>query len=116
MNSKDEALKMAIEKLELWHGRYISMTCIAAELDFKEIINACKEALEQPAQEPVAYLSTYSKANEIIKTYQAQPLSDDEITNLEADSYFKTSHDTWEFDVYGFARAIEQTHGIGVKE
>ena len=44
--TKDEALKMAIEYLEA-DGYSISR---------QPIINACKEALEQPAQEPVAHI------------------------------------------------------------
>jgi hypothetical protein len=35
-------------------------------------------------------------------------LSDDEIANLETSYDIKMSHDTWEFDFYGFARAIDQ--------
>ena len=46
--TKDEALKMAIEvnewlKIKLWID-----SCAADELD--KVTNACKEALEQPAQ------------------------------------------------------------------
>ena len=54
--TKDEALKMAIEE----------MTNAIPHLDihfddYFEAINACKEALEQPAQEPVAFI--YSDPN-----------------------------------------------------
>lgn len=40
--TKDEALKMAIDGLEIHQ---------------KDILDACKEALEQPTQEPVAWMS-----------------------------------------------------------
>ena len=64
------------------------------------------EALEQPTQKPVAWLSTDSKANEIIKTYPApswQGLSDDELDALNG------SPMALEYSgLYKFARAIEQ--------
>jgi hypothetical protein len=41
--TKDEALQMAIEVLDL------NVDCVS-ESKWKEAINACKEALEQPAQ------------------------------------------------------------------
>ena len=44
--TKDEALKMAIEALENYEYEKRS-----------EIMQACKMALEQPAQEPVAWIS-----------------------------------------------------------
>jgi hypothetical protein len=122
MTNKDEALKMAIECLELYNN-HIYRTGNA-----NDVINACKEALEQPAQgyvlickrcgddlgieyvpdeqpaqEPVAWLSIDSKANEIIKTHQWQGLTDDEIDKV----YYKT-FDTWSSEVdIEFARAIE---------
>ena len=45
-----EALKMAIECLELYNN-HIYRTGNA-----NDVINACKEALEQPAQEPVGFV------------------------------------------------------------
>jgi hypothetical protein len=47
MNAKDEALKMAIEALDTLMMEKGSV--------YQQAINACKEALEQPAQEPVAW-------------------------------------------------------------
>ena len=44
--TKDEALRMAIDLLELYNN-HIYRTGNA-----NDVINACKEALEQPAQEP----------------------------------------------------------------
>jgi hypothetical protein len=45
--TKDEALNMAIEALEDFSTQYARL---------EPIINACKEALEQPAQEPVGII------------------------------------------------------------
>ena len=71
----------------------------------------------QPAQEPVAWLSTDSKANEIVKTHPAplwQGLSDDELSHLK---YLHVDYELFDEGEYGtecnvyvdeFARAIEQ--------
>jgi len=53
--TKDEALKMAIEYIE---------RCVKGELSFDglsniAVLNACKEALEQPAKEPVNEQKTW---------------------------------------------------------
>lgn len=53
MMTKDEALKMAIEALEQACG------LTPRDAHFCKAIQACKEALEQPAQE---HLCTYSRA------------------------------------------------------
>jgi len=77
--TKDEALKMAIDALEqaekqlkkYWNAD-IKRGYDIEEMDdtpillCKDTINACKEALEQPAQEPVAWM--YENHN--IKKYQ----------------------------------------------
>ncbi len=103
MNKQIEALKMAIEALES-----IELLC-----DDKRWYligsarKACKEALaEAEKQEPVAWLSTESKANEIIKTHPAtwQSLSDDEINEIWVKS-FGSSEIVHNLD---FARAIEK--------
>jgi hypothetical protein len=59
MMTKDEALKMAIEQLwacsmlmNLDHSDYLYENVIAAH-------DACKEALEQPAQQPVAWIKQW---------------------------------------------------------
>ena len=105
--TKDEALKMAIEHIERNYH------------DEKFVINACKEALEQPAQEPVAYnfegvLFFANEASHYMKDsgqplythpHQWQGLTDDEIWELVS-----------EIDVAGeieslladFGRMIEQ--------
>ena len=52
--TKDEALKMAIEALKLINEH--AFRCGVAQ----DAIQACKEALEQPAQEPVALIEALS--------------------------------------------------------
>ena len=119
--TKDEALKMAIKfmgtltidvGIKTWNEKHR-----------KEAIQACKEALEQPAQEPVAcmFVSEEGGCEEIghlehhydgefpddftpLYTHPApswQGLSDDEIWEY----HNKTDSDNWVID---FARAIEQ--------
>jgi len=55
--NKDEALKMAIDDLELCNG---AETVEGIIIYTHETIQACKEALEQPAQEPVTLLEALS--------------------------------------------------------
>ncbi len=94
MMTKDEALKMVNQVLDDKH-HYPDEDIPTLVMD---ALNACKEALEQPAQEPVAWLSTDSKANEMIKTYQWQGLTDDELEELSSEE---------ELMFWGFARAIK---------
>ena len=54
MNKQTEALKMAIEVLE--HGSNLELVKVA---DIRKALKACKEALEQPAQEPVGYTTKF---------------------------------------------------------
>ena len=61
--SKDTALKMAIETMTLPNN-----------LSFLMAITACKEALEQPAQEPVAW--NEEEFNAIAYAYRAFPSSE----------------------------------------
>jgi len=53
--TKDEALKQALEALQAHGAAYLHH-----ELRYKEAITAIKEALAQPAQEPVAW-AVYDK-------------------------------------------------------
>lgn len=90
-----------------------------------EAIAALHQALEQPEQEPVAYLYKYrdgwtsqlrfdgSKPMEVKKLYTAPPkrewvgLTDEEIQEFGyAAEKFDASNSEW-FDRWGFARAIE---------
>jgi len=110
--NKDEALKMAIELIEGTKLHDYSPHI------YDEVITACKEALEQPAQAPVAWMHRH--AGEITEfndfqscqyceplythPHQWQELTDDEIDKV----YYKT-FDTWSSEVdIEFARAIEQ--------
>ena len=61
--TKDEALKMAIEAMTLPNN-----------LSFLMAITACKDALEQPAQEPVAW--NEEEFNAIAYAYRAFPSSE----------------------------------------
>ena len=117
MNKQIEALKMAIEAL-LTGNQYA------------DAINSCKEALEQPAQEPVAWinyvwkpyeeesddaafypdfdLDTYDNGGDPLYTHPAptwQGLSDDEIQSIldKIDNEYATSA-----YIIMYARAIEQ--------
>jgi hypothetical protein len=67
--NKDEALKMAIEALDLANGARIIEGIV---LDNSYEINACKEALEQPAQEPVAW--NEEEFNAIAYAYRTCPV------------------------------------------
>ena len=57
--NKDEALKMAIKVIE--NLNYDAFGYFPDECANNEAIKACKEALEQPAQEPVAWM--YKRAD-----------------------------------------------------
>ena len=61
--TKDEALKMAIEALEMHVPHYIKDRGCDALI-------ACKEALEQPTQEPVGWLD----ANEMLADFMHKDL------------------------------------------
>ena len=117
--SKDEALKMAIEQIKHLIEIYVpspEWSGTAIQEDCYETINACKEALEQPAQEPVAYEPTSQEQSVMHKAmirssklvYKAHPapswkgLSDDEIVKA-----FNIV-DWMNEPIVEFARAIEQ--------
>jgi len=116
---KDEALKMVINWFEGGDFYYP-----------EELLNACKEALEQPVQEPVAWrykfendlqwqfttrldvLACNDLVTEELYTHPHQDktspskwtaLTDDEIDKLH--EYARTQHN----QIKSFARAIEQT-------
>ena len=120
--NKDEALKMAIEAMETAEiqSEYDGLS----NLIFKAI-NACKEALEQPAQEPVAWTDKHNlflefdkellcnngvcKDHEVIPLYTHpapswQGLSDDEIREIDD---VTLGAEYFEEQATEFARAIE---------
>ena len=109
MNNKtQEALRMAIDTMEMHVPYYVKDRGCDA-------INACKEALEQPAQEPVGVVSWHegtvmgsifpssNMPKDGVKLYthpyQWQGLTDDEISKL-----WCTDHASY----LEFANSIEQ--------
>lgn len=57
MTKQTEALKMAIEWMQKYHQMHIIEMGIGERwIDLSMAIQACKEALEHPAQEPVAWV------------------------------------------------------------
>ena len=105
--TKDEALKMAIEYIE--KSQYEKRD---------EVINACKEALEQPSQEPVALVYSMQdgyvgqmvakgiphKTKLYTHPHQWQGLTDDEIDKIYADTEPDSKMDTYYMIL---SRAIE---------
>lgn len=66
--TKDEALKLALEALEQLQGGctdHDDGTVEAITVWCPEVIDAIKQALAQPEQEPVAYLFTNVQSNDI---------------------------------------------------
>jgi hypothetical protein len=103
--TKDEALKMAIEAMTLPNN-----------LSFLMAITACKDALEQPAQEPVAMYENGNvnwintpKDNLPLYTHPApswRGLSDDE--KLAIIRKWKDAHTMRAQELIGLGDAIEQ--------
>lgn len=116
--TKDEALLRAIIALENpnsglvpHNDEWLSLQSIA--------IKACKEALEQPTQEPVAWMNdiafsmdkdelTADKFGDIVPLYtypkEWQGLSEDEIRNI---ANFLGKNKQWDYPVM-FAKTIEK--------
>ena len=123
VNKQREALKLALEVLEEINKLSIgeNAICLPAEID--TAMDAIREALAEPEQEPVAWahqppgMSTIYSIDPIsgpdsIPLYAApsarKPLTDSEVFNLAADYY-----EGYGFKAAEFARAIERAHGIG---
>jgi hypothetical protein len=121
--TKDEALKMALETLEVWKGY---MTHLWDKTDEHTMV-AIKEALAQPEQEPVAWMNDstpsgiFARHMEGAKNFgctiplyktppQRKPLTDEEI--IQVASTPAGSQATTKGYVIPFARAIEAAHGI----
>ena len=107
--TKDEALKMA-------HKSFMQLNERHPRKDngngyFDEEIQACKEALEQPAQEPVKqkvkvlYEKNRIQTCEILPAPAWQGLSDDEVNDLHHKWIMNNGNKDTQYD---FARAIEQ--------
>ncbi len=117
MNKQIKALKMAIEALEDFSAQYANL---------EPIINSCKEALEQQAQEPVAWMYVdgavsyrkdflhtdplYTRPAQPAESGLRSPLSDDEIRQIIAKEGIPVRTGN---TAVRFARAIEQAHKIG---
>jgi hypothetical protein len=134
--SKDTALRMAIETLELLNehvyrtgNAYDAIKAckkalerpsnmVAVPLDKLEDMQRRLKALEQPAQEPVgkvyngnAYWAGKAPDNATpLYTHPTQPLSDDEIEDIGY-NFADLGGDIADWS--GFARAIEKAHNIG---
>jgi hypothetical protein len=96
--TKDEALKMAIEVMELKNPQeadYFNKKC-------DEALNACKEALEQPQPRLFLDLSNSHGNHPVNKEWQG--LTDDEINELVMD----TNADIYGCSIDEFVSAIEQ--------
>jgi len=110
-----EALKMAIEAMtnadksinEFFEGLVklgVPERLLKIDKSTKLVpaINACKEALEKPAQEPLTRAQQVIRANnKALKQPAWQGLTDDEIEKLNLDGFADESE-------LEFARAIEQ--------
>jgi len=114
--TKDEALKMAIKDHEeiMMHAGVLYPREFGKS--FLKTYEAMKEALKQPAQEPTdleinkAFMEGVSYC---MKT-KWEPLTDEKIKEI----YLKVSEpigDRRMYEIHTFAKAIEQAHGIGVK-
>lgn len=123
--TKDEALKLALEALELLQGGCTDSddgTVETITVWCPEVIDSIREALAQPEQESddltAAYLSgVYDGKNK--NAPQRKPLTDEQCINQMLNSGFERNSLGWSF-TYGrldyhllkFARAIEAAHGI----
>jgi hypothetical protein len=121
MNTKDEALKLAIDFIEQVHERH------GATLLGESVLNKCKASLYEQQNEPrlVSYAPDKSTCTLNIDgeeiyfdralSEQQKPLSDeviDEIGNAHSDEQGYIPIDAW----YDFARDVEKLHKIGVKD
>ena len=117
--TKDDALKLALETLEIWKGY---MPHLWDKTD-EQAITAIKEALAQPEQAPrceaiievfgkdwrLDYMSLpvgkhklYTQQYTYNAPMQRKPLTEEEIENIANSNLC----------IYSFARAIEAAHGI----
>ena len=92
MTTKDEALKMAIEDLEVVWGKD------------RESVIACREALEQPTNMVTIPLDKLEDMQRRLKPKEWQRLSDDEIWNI---ANFLGKNKEWDYPVM-FAKTIEK--------
>jgi len=140
MDKKDEALKMAIKAIKEFSELNLLEKYYFEDKQFSEAskkltkaYHVCKEALEQPAQEPrhVGWAWIHKDGSiwefdplksgeetlgmDYVKlyTHPKQPLSNDELKAIQDNTWAIQPSDMREFNTFKFARAIEQAHGIG---
>ena len=94
--TKDEALKMALETLEQLDGIDTETECVT--IDVGDVIDAIKEALAQPKQEPLAWIST-GTARMIHWTSDKPAYGDDWVPLYTSPPQRKplTDEDIWKF-------------------
>ena len=121
--TKDEAIHKALKVLNCLNNDRVYETAWV-----KGAINACEEALEQPAQEPLTRAQQVIRANNTAQPTQEpvawgnpkynyavhhkvksawQGLTDDEIEVIDADCWIYPADGSEIFNHYKFARAIE---------
>ena len=112
MNKQTEALKMAIEALDTLMMEKGSI--------YQQALNACKEALEQPAQEPVAEVDFRLEYDCALMVDRSKVTNGQKLYTHPAPSWQGLNYDetetVWKANYIGeykismnrFARAIEQ--------
>ena len=120
-----EVLKKSIETLKSCKHLEDTDKVILSLGDYKKLVDAFKEALEQPAQEPMGHFvhsggiwgqmaDEYKNEPFAVALYTRPliPLSDEKI--IELCPYI--DHDLLDVAFHQGARAAEKAHGIGVKD
>ena len=111
MSSKDEALKMAIEALELITVKINHWTDGGNWNEGKKVIEACKQALEQPAQERLTTLDEIFADEMFRLNRDIVPLPEHLIHEIAQRNF----HPSLGINPITFTLDIEKAHGIGVK-
>lgn len=101
--TKDEALKIAIKAIELYAAVNSPMR--------NKAINACKEALEQPAQERLTTLDEIFADEMFRLNRDIVPLPEHLIHEIAQRNF----HPSLGINPITFTLDIEKAHGIGVK-
>ena len=79
--TKDEALKLALEALEQLDGIDTETECVT--IDVGDVIDAIKEALAQPEQEPVAWWNDTGTHIDLNVSGRGTPLYTHPVKDLE---------------------------------
>jgi hypothetical protein len=94
--SKDTALKMAINTMEIWNGENVKTNTASFRINFEGAIQACKEALEQPAQEPVAWVYQNNSGYPSLKWNDKNTFNYDSIARKQPDIPLYTHPHQWQ--------------------